>query len=72
METSQVAGHTLIVPDRGRSSNNGNNGSGGSNTNNNNSNNKIVKIEYTIKNDAGRVVRFQMQPSGKSYTLRGG
>ena len=33
---------------------------------------QVVKIEYTIKNNSGRVVRFQMQPSGKSYTLDAG
>lgn len=30
------------------------------------------KIRYTIKNNSGQVVRFQMQPSGKSYTLEAG
>ncbi len=33
---------------------------------------RVVKIEYTIKNDSGRVVRFRMQPSGKSYSLQPG
>lgn len=28
-----------------------------------------VAIRYTIKNASGRVVKFQMQPSGKSYSL---
>lgn len=34
-----------------------------------NSTGTVVKIKYTIKNDSGRVVRFQMKPSGKSYAL---
>ncbi|QEL16312.1 hypothetical protein [Limnoglobus roseus] len=36
--------------------------------------NKDVKkeVRYTIRNDAGRAVRFDMQPSGKSYTLDAG
>jgi hypothetical protein len=29
----------------------------------------IEKVEYTIRNDSGRVVRFSMQPSGRSYAL---
>ena len=31
-----------------------------------------AEIKYTIKNDSGRLVRFQMQPSGKSYALESG
>lgn len=27
------------------------------------------EVRYTIKNDTGRAVKFQMHPSGKSYTL---
>lgn len=34
--------------------------------------NKVEKVEYTLKNDSGRTVRFQMQPSGKRYTLEAG
>lgn len=33
---------------------------------------RIVKIEYTLKNDAGRPVAFTMKPSGKRYTLETG
>lgn len=33
---------------------------------------KLFQVEYTIKNDAGRTVNFQMQPSGKSYSLEAG
>ena len=52
VESANVSGHTLVVPDRGR---------------------RIVeKVEYTIRNDSGRTVRFQMQPSGKSYALEAG
>lgn len=61
VETARVTGHTLVVPDRGRS---GSGGSGGGS--------KVAKIEYSIKNESGRVVRFTMQPSGKSYSLEAG
>ncbi len=33
---------------------------------------RVVKVEYTLNNDAGRAVAFVMQPSGKSYTLEAG
>ncbi len=32
---------------------------------------RVVKIEYTIKNDSGRTVSFRL-PTGKEYTLRNG
>jgi hypothetical protein len=34
--------------------------------------NKVEKVEYTLKNDTGRTVKFQMHPSGKKYTLEAG
>lgn len=33
---------------------------------------KIVKVKYTIRNDAGKQVRFEMKPSGKKYELEAG
>jgi hypothetical protein len=30
---------------------------------------QVVDIKYTIKNESGKVVRFEMYPSGKNYTL---
>lgn len=32
----------------------------------------VDKVNYTIRNDSGRTVRFSMRPSGKSYELAAG
>ncbi len=33
---------------------------------------RVVKVDYKIKNESGRAVRFEMQPSGRGYTLDAG